>query len=229
MVYLRRSNERGPSNLGWLQSRHSFSFSSYYDPAHMGISALRVINDDQVQPSAGFATHSHQDMEIISYVKRGAIEHKDSMGNAQLLPAGEFQLMSAGTGVTHSEYNPSNTETLLFLQIWIEPDELGVEPSYQQKHFGRESGMKLIVSPDGRQRTLRIHQDASLYQLLLEQVQTTTHNLSKGRTLYVHVVSGRLDVNEYMLNEGDGIGLTDVATIQFSAHDNTEALVFDLP
>jgi redox-sensitive bicupin YhaK (pirin superfamily) len=229
MVYLRRSNERGPSDLGWLQSRHSFSFSSYYDPAHMGLSALRVINDDQVQPSAGFAAHSHQNMEIISYVKQGAIEHQDSMGNMQLLPAGEFQLMSAGTGVTHSEYNPSDKETLSFLQIWIEPNELGVEPSYQQKRFGRESGMTLIVSPDGRQRTLRIHQDASLYQLLLEQGQTTRHGLSKGRTLYVHVVSGHLNVNEYLLNEGDGIGLANVETIQFSTLGNTEALVFDLP
>jgi quercetin 2,3-dioxygenase len=229
MVYLRRSNERGPSDLGWLQSRHSFSFSSYYDPAHMGISALRVINDDQVQPGAGFATHSHQDMEIISYVKQGAIEHKDSMGNVQLLPAGEFQLMSAGTGVTHSEYNPSDKETLSFLQIWIKPNELGVEPSYQQKRFERESGMTLIVSPDGRQRTLRIHQDTSLYQLLLEQGRTTRHDLSKGRTLYVHVVSGQLNVNEYLLNEGDGIALADVETIQFSTLGNTEALVFDLP
>jgi redox-sensitive bicupin YhaK (pirin superfamily) len=230
MVYLRRSNERGPSDLGWLQSRHSFSFSSYYDPAHMGISALRVINDDRVQPSAGFATHSHQDMEIISYVKQGAIEHKDSMGNVQLLPAGEFQLMSAGTGVTHSEYNPSDNETLSFLQIWIEPNELGVEPSYQQKHFGRKSGMTLIVSPDGRQRTLRIHQEASLYQLLLEEGRTACHHLSKGRTFYVHVVSGRLNVNEYPLNEGDGIGLADVETIQLSTlGEEAEALVFDLP
>ncbi len=229
MVYLRRSNERGPSDLGWLQSRHTFSFSRYYDPDHMGVSVLRVINDDQVQPGAGFATHSHQDMEIISYVTQGSIEHKDSMGNIEVLPAGEFQLMSAGTGVTHSEYNPSNSQPLSFFQIWIEPATLGIAPGYQQKHFETKKGLTQIVSPDGRDGTLRINQDAHLYKLLLDSGQTVQHKLATGRTLYVHVVSGHLDVNEYSLEAGDGIGLSEVEMIQLGAQGSAEALVFDLP
>jgi len=229
MVYLRRSDERGPSDLGWLQSRHSFSFGGYYDPDHMGVSALRVINDDQVRPGAGFATHSHQDMEIISYVKQGFIEHKDSMGNIEVLPAGEFQLMSAGSGVTHSEYNPSDSQALSFLQIWIQPAELGIKPGYQQKPFAANQGLTQIVSPDGRDASLRIHQDAYLFQLLLDSGQTAQHPLTVGRTVYVHVISGQLGVNDHPLEAGDGIGLSEVEIIQFSALDNTEALLFDLP
>ena len=141
MIKIRHSDERGPADHGWLKSRHSFSFAGYYDPEHMGVSALRVINDDKVSPGRGFATHSHQDMEIISYVKKGIIEHKDSMGNVQRLPAGEFQLMSAGTGVTHSEYNPSNSEVLEFLQIWIQPNVYGIEHGYQQKRFNDVDGL----------------------------------------------------------------------------------------
>jgi len=180
MAYRRRSNERGPGDLGWLQSRHTFSFGSYHDPDHMGVSVLRVINDDQVQPGAGFATHSHQDMEIISYVKQGTIEHKDSMGNVEVLPAGEFQLMSAGTGITHSEYNPSDSRALSFLQIWIQPDELGVKPGYQQKSFGKNRGLTPIISPDGRDGTLHIHQDAYLYQLRLDRGQNGTAHAGSG-------------------------------------------------
>ena len=229
MVYLRRSHERGPSDLGWLQSRHTFSFGNYYDPDHSGVSVLRVINDDQVRAGAGFATHSHQDMEIISYVKQGTIEHKDSMGNVEVLPAGEFQLMSAGTGVTHSEYNPSDAEALSFLQIWIQPAELGVKPGYQQKSFGSNKGLTSVVSPDGRHGTLKIHQDAYLYQLRLDRGQTEQHTLATGRTGYVHVISGNLSVNEHQLETGDGIGLSDVASLQFDAQESTEALLFDLP
>ena len=229
MIYLRRSHERGPSDLGWLQSRHSFSFGSYHDPDHMGVSVLRVINDDLVRPGAGFATHSHRDMEIISYVKQGTIEHKDSLGNVEVLPAGEFQLMSAGTGVTHSEYNPSDSEALSFLQIWIEPAVSGIAPGYQQKSFGRNQGLTPVVSPDGRDGTLRIHQDAWLYQLRLERGQGEQHPLAAGRTGYVHVISGSLDVNGHHLEAGDGIGLSDLATIRFDAQEATEALFFDLP
>jgi len=229
MIYLRRSNERGPSDLGWLQSHHTFSFGSYHDPDHMGVSVLRVINDDRVQAGAGFATHSHQDMEIISYVKQGTIEHKDSMGHVEVLPAGEFQLMSAGTGVTHSEYNPSDSRALSFLQIWIQPAELGVQPRYQQKSFGTNRGLTPIVSPDGHDGTLRIHQNAYLYQLRLDRGQTKQHTLATGRTNYVHLISGGLGVNEYMLKAGDGIGLSKVAMIHFNAQDTTEALLFDLP
>lgn len=229
MISIRRSDERGPANHGWLQSRHTFSFAGYYDPAHMGVSALRVINDDKVAPGRGFDTHSHQDMEIISYVKKGSIEHKDSMGNVEKLPAGEFQLMSAGTGVTHSEYNPSTTEPLEFLQIWIQPDVHGIEPSYQQKQFDNKDGMQLIVSADGRDGSLRIHQNACLYQLRLNAAQSVSHAVESGRTLYVHVVSGAISVNGERLNEGDGATIKDIDTVEFVGDRNSEALVFDLP
>lgn len=229
MIEIRKSEDRGPANHGWLQSRHTFSFAGYYDPAHMGVSALRVINDDKVAPGRGFATHSHQDMEIISYVKHGTIEHKDSMGNIETLPAGEFQLMSAGTGVTHSEYNPSTADGLEFLQIWIQPNEYGIEPGYQQKHFGDAPGMQLIISPDGRDGSLKVHQDASLYQLRLEQGSDASHAPEHGRTVYVHVVAGDVTIDGNILHEGDGATITDMATIEFVTNSNTEALVFDLP
>jgi len=229
MVYLRRGHERGPSDLGWLQSRHTFSFGNYHNPDHMGVSVLRVINDDRVQPGSGFATHSHQDMEIISYVMQGTIEHRDSMGNVEVLSAGEFQLMSAGTGVTHSENNPSDTNALSFLQIWIQPAEPGVKPGYQQKSFGSDQGLTSIVTPDGRDGTLKIHQDAWLFQLRLEPGKTAQHTLNEDRMVYVHVISGSLGVNEYRLEAGDGIALSDVASIRFAAQETTEALLFDLP
>ncbi len=229
MIDIRYSDERGPADHGWLQSRHTFSFAGYYDPRHMGVSALRVINDDKVAPGAGFATHSHQDMEIISYVKRGTIAHKDSMGNVEELPAGEFQLMTAGTGVTHSEYNPSPDEALEFLQIWIQPNQLGIEPGYQQKRFAAESGLQLIASPDARDGSLLLHQDASLYQLLLQTGESAAHELGTGRTVYVHVVSGSITLNGEVLTDGDGATVRDVERIDFSAHEASEALVFDLP
>jgi redox-sensitive bicupin YhaK (pirin superfamily) len=229
MIVTRPSHERGHADHGWLQSRHTFSFAGYYDPDHMGVSALRVINDDRVSPGRGFATHSHQDMEIISYVKKGVIEHKDSMGNVEKLPAGEFQLMSAGTGVTHSEYNPSTMEPLEFLQIWIEPDVYGIKPGYQQKRFASGEGLQLIASPDGREGSLLIHQDAFMYQLVLSTGQSTSHSLESGRTLYVHVVSGALSVNGESLREGDAATLKQVDAAGFSGEENCEALVFDLP
>ena len=229
MIELRPSEERGPADHGWLQSRHSFSFAGYYDPRYMGVSALRVINDDKVAPGAGFATHSHQDMEIISYVKRGSIEHKDSMGNVERLPAGEFQLMSAGTGVTHSEYNPSDSEPLEFLQIWIIPNVLGIEPGYQQKKFPEQSGLQLIASPDARDGSLLLHQDASLYQLRLDAGETASHILAGGRRIYLHVVGGELKVDGETLGEGDGATLLATGSVEFAGVSKTEALVFDLP
>ena len=229
MIEIRYSEERGPADHGWLQSRHTFSFAGYYDPRHMGVSALRVINDDKVAPGAGFGTHSHQDMEIISYVKRGVIEHKDSMGNVEQLPVGEFQLMSAGTGVTHSEYNPSDSEPLEFLQIWIQPNVMGIEPQYQQKRFDSVTGLQLVASPQARDGSLLLHQDASLYQLRLDPADKATHGLDRGRNLYVHVVSGALEVNGETMSEGDGAKLTDVETVDFEGLETTEALVFDLP
>ena len=229
MIEIRPSEARGPADHGWLQSRHSFSFGSYYDPEHMGVSALRVINDDKVAAGAGFAPHSHQDMEIISYVKHGIIEHKDSMGNVEQLPAGEFQLMSAGTGVTHSEYNPSSTDTLEFLQIWIQPDVLGIEPGYQQKRFQPRPGLQLIASPDAREDSLRLQQDACLYQLLLLADETVSHSLVPGRKAYLHVISGRLRVNGESLAEGDGATISEIDNIEVSAQAQSEALLFDLP
>ena len=226
---LHKSETRGQANHGWLQSRHTFSFARYYDPEHMGVSALRVINDDKVAPGAGFGAHSHQDMEIISYVKKGTIEHKDSMGNIEVLPAGEFQLMSAGTGVTHSEYNPSDTDPLEFLQIWIQPNVYGIEPGYQQKRFEAKEGLQLIASPDGRDGSLVVHQDASLYHLLLNADSSTNHKLERGRTVYVHVVFGTVSVNGERLTAGDGATVKEVDALEFVAAEKSEALVFDLP
>jgi redox-sensitive bicupin YhaK (pirin superfamily) len=229
MIDIRRSEERGPTRLNWLDSRHTFSFGGYYDPRHMGVSALRVINDDKVAPGAGFATHSHRDMEIISYVKTGAIEHKDSMGNVQMLPAGEFQLMSAGTGVTHSEYNPSQTEALEFLQIWIQPDRLGIDPGYQQKRFPDRLGLTLIASPDARDGSMRLHQDAALFRLSLAAGESASQALARGRSAFVHVISGELRVNGETLAAGDGAALSGESGIEFHADADTDALLFDLP
>ena len=228
MIEVRPSEARGPADHGWLQSRHSFSFASYYDPKYMGVSALRVINDDKVAAGAGFATHSHQDMEIISYVKKGMIEHRDSMGNVERLPAGEFQLMTAGTGVTHSEYNSSATDSLEFLQIWIQPNQLGIEPGYQQKRFESVSGLQLIASADARDGSLLLHQDASLYQLFLQPGATATHTLAAQRIAYLHVVSGVVVVNGEQLREGDGATITETDSILFEAVESAEALLFDL-
>lgn len=231
MIEVRKANERGKASFGWLNSYHTFSFGSYYDADHMGFSALRVINDDTVTPSAGFATHGHKDMEIISFVTEGVIEHKDSMGNVQTLPKGEFQLMSAGRGVYHSEYNGSDTDPLKFLQIWIIPDEQGGEPGYQQKDFGREQGLTKVITPSGENGTLKIKQNASLSQLILAAGTEQNMPVNEGRKTYVHVVEGELTINGQQLSAGDGAKVTDVSDILFangSAHTVT-ALVFDLP
>ena len=230
MIEIRRSNERGSANHGWLQSRHTFSFANYYDPAHMGISALRVINDDVVAPGRGFGAHSHQDMEIISFVKKGQIQHKDSEGNISVLPAGEFQLMSAGSGITHSEYNPSLDETLEFLQIWIMPDKVGIEPGYQQKQFNRNVGLNLIVSPDARDQSFLIHQNVYLYHLVLNNNDASTLKINYDRVIYVHLIKGELGIKDSKLMPGDGATISHLNDIEFiSDAENTEALVFDLP
>lgn len=228
MIRIRRSEDRGPTRLGWLDSRHTFSFGEYYDPAHMGISVLRVINEDRVVPGGGFATHSHRDMEILSYVLQGVIEHKDSMGNIERLPAGEFQLMSAGTGVTHSEYNPSATEPLRFLQIWIRPDRAGIAPGYQQKRFPQHEGRRMVVSPDGRDGSLRVHQDASVEHLRLPAGTDIDLPGIQGRLHYLHVIAGRLEIGEDDLAAGDGatIAGTDAS---LRATTEVEALLFNLP
>lgn len=229
MIEIRRSEDRGLANYGWLQSRHTFSFAGYNDPSYVGVSALRVINDDKVIPGRGFSSHSHQDMEIISYVKKGTIEHKDSMGSIETLPAGEFQLMSAGTGITHSEYNPSISEGLEFLQIWIQPNVYGIAPGYQQKRFDDVEGLQLIASPDARDGSLLIHQDASLYRLRLYEGGSSAYPLEPGRNMYIHVVSGDITIDDTDLREGDGATVTDTPVIGFDVNRATEALVFDLP
>ena len=226
---IRKSAERGTTALGWLHSRHTFSFGQYYDPHHMGVSALRVINEDQVAPGGGFASHGHRDMEILSYVTQGVIAHKDSMGNVVHLPAGEFQLMTAGTGVVHSEYNASATEPLHFLQIWIVPQQRGLTPGYQQQRFAPTAGIQLIASPEARDGSLLLHQDASLYHVVLAAEQQTTWSAAPGRTLYLQLIRGTMRVNGTTVQEGDGVTMTDVATIQLHGSTDTEALLFDLP
>ncbi|MGE5320767.1 MAG: pirin family protein [Hyphomicrobiaceae bacterium] len=232
MTTLRPSHARGHANHGWLDSYHSFSFANYYDPEHMGVSNLRVINDDTVMPGQGFGTHGHQDMEIVSYVLDGALEHKDSMGNGSLIRPGDIQRMSAGTGVRHSEYNPSRTEPVHFLQIWLVPNRTGVQPGYEQKHFAREDRrgrLVLLVSPDGRDGSLSAHQDGLLYGTLLEAGEAVEHRLATGRRAYVHVARGRVAVNGLPMDTGDGATLDDVTQIRLEGLGQAEVLLFDLP
>ena len=230
MISIRRSHERGGANFGWLDSKHTFSFGNYYDERHMGFSALRVINDDRVTPGAGFDTHGHRDMEIISYVLDGEIAHKDSEGNVATLPAGEFQLMSAGSGIRHSEFNPSRTRGLHFLQIWIQPNVYGEAPGYQQKDFGHKKGLTLAVSPDGEAGSLVIKQDARIYQLLLEASETAQLNTKADRHYYVHMIDGELNIAGETVKAGDGVKLSDITALQLNAKAQpVKALVFDLP
>jgi redox-sensitive bicupin YhaK (pirin superfamily) len=230
MLTLRPSSHRGSSDHGWLNSRFSFSFAEYYDPQHMGFSKLRVINDDIIQPSKGFDTHGHRDMEIISYVLEGNIAHKDSQGNIKNLPAGEFQLMSAGSGISHSEHNHSNTEILKLLQIWIEPNVKGQAPGYQQKDFGQDQGLTHVISPDGINGTLQIKQDMHLHQLILAPGQQTSIT-SVLPNQYVHLVSGRLHVNGVEMVPGDGLKIIDEEKLVFKSVGEVavKALVFELP
>lgn len=231
MFAIRHADTRGKANFGWLDSRHSFSFGSYYDEEHMGHSVLRVINDDAVTPGAGFATHGHRDMEIISYVLEGAMEHKDSMGNVQYLPAGEFQLMSAGKGITHSEYNASKTEGLKFLQIWIVPEEKGGTPSYQQKRFATEQGLNAIITPSGMDGTLKIKQQASMSQLILAPGTEQVLQLASTGKAYIHQISGQLDINAHTLGPGDGVKIAESEQLMLSnsGTETVSALVFLLP
>ena len=232
MTTLRPSTARGHANHGWLDSYHTFSFANYYDPEHMGVSNLRVINDDTVMPGQGFGTHGHQDMEIVSYVLDGALEHKDSMGNGSVIRPGDIQRMSAGTGVRHSEYNPSATEPVHFLQIWLVPNRAGVQPGYAQKHFpleDRRGRLVLLVSPDGRDGSLSAHQDGLLYGSLLEAGEAVEHPLAAGRRAYVHVARGQVAVNGTPLGSGDGATLDDVDRVHLEGLGHAEVLLFDLP
>ena len=228
MIYHRPSHERGTANFGWLDSKHSFSFGNYYDPEHMGVSALRVINDDTVTAGAGFGKHGHRDMEIISYVLDGAIEHKDSEGNQFVVNAGEVQRMSAGKGITHSEFNHSQDDALRFLQIWIIPNKMGIEPEYEQKLIEQNGKITPLASPDGVDGSLTIHQDATMYRISLGAGEGISLNTDK-RPGYLHVIEGSASANEIEVNQGDGLGVYQ-ETLQLNANENgLTALWFDLP
>ena len=232
MISMRRAADRGHANHGWLNSHHSFSFGGYHDPRHMGISNLRVINDDTVAPGGGFAPHGHEDMEIISYVLEGALAHRDSMGNGSVIRPGDVQRMSAGTGLTHSEYNHSASEPVHFLQIWLEPNALGVDPAYDQQHFpaeARRGRLALLVSPDGRDGSIATHQDASLFGSLLDAGESIRYELPERRKGYLHVARGQVSVNETVLDGGDGIAIDGRQTLHLEGLDQAEVLLFDLP
>jgi redox-sensitive bicupin YhaK (pirin superfamily) len=231
MLQIRKSTERGGANFGWLDSKHTFSFGHYYDPQHVGFGPLRVINEDRVAPGRGFDSHGHKNMEIISYVLDGALEHKDSMGNGSVLRYGDVQRMSAGTGVVHSEYNHSKTEQVHFLQIWIEPSSGGA-PGYEEKHFDAESKkgqLRLIASPDGRDGSVSIRQDAAIYASILNGDDRVDHELAAGRAAYVHVVRGKVTVNGVALSGGDALKVTEEARVSLSDAEAAEVLLFDLP
>ena len=231
MLTLRKSEDRGHANHGWLDSYHSFSFADYYDPEHMGYGPLRVINEDRVQAGAGFGTHGHRDMEIISYVLDGALAHEDSMGNGSAIVPGDVQRMSAGTGVRHSEFNHSKTGVTHFLQIWIEPKFTGIQPSYEQKHFSaqeKRGRLRLIASPDGRDGSVSINQDAFLYAGLFDGAENAALTIAAGRQGYVHVARGRITVNGQALDAGDALK-TGAGAITLQGGQAAEVLVFDLP
>src|SRR6187397_260053 len=217
---VRRAGERGHANHGWLDSWHTFSFADYYDPAHMGFRSLRVINDDRVASGQGFGTHPHRDMEIFSYVLEGALAHKDSMGNGSVLKPGQIQLMSAGRGVTHSEFNPSPTEPLHFLQIWIQPRERGLAPSYTEwrpKASQADAAKVLVISPDGREDSATIHQEAEIYRIRIQPGQTVTHQLKSGRGAWLQIAEGALTLNGVALATGDGASMEEAGTLTLVA------------
>jgi redox-sensitive bicupin YhaK (pirin superfamily) len=232
MLEVRKANERGHADHGWLRSFHSFSFADYYDPRHTGFGPLLVINEDRVQPGKGFGTHGHRDMEIVSYVLEGALEHKDSIGNGSVIRPGDVQRMSAGTGVRHSEFNPSPREPVHFLQIWIEPSVAGIPPGYEEKHFdaaSKRGRLRLIASPDGRDGSVKIHQDAHLYAALLDGAERATHTVAPGRKIYVHVARGKATANGRPLAAGDALKATEVGEVVLERAEGAEVLLFDLP
>ena len=230
MITLRPSAERGYADHGWLKARHSFSFAEYYDPAEMGWGALRVINEDRVAPGKGFGTHGHRDMEIVTYILSGALEHKDNLGSGGIIKRGEVQRMSAGKGVMHSEFNPSQIEETHLLQIWIEPAKQGTSASYEQQELALESGVwRLIASPDGAAGSTTIGQDARILATVLGVGERINHRLSADRLAYVQVVRGQLDLNGNKLSAGDGAKIADESELQFLAGEEAEFLLFDLP
>jgi hypothetical protein len=230
MITIRKANERGHANHGWLDSHHTFSFAEYHDPAWMGFRSLRVINDDRVAPGQGFGTHPHRDMEIISYVLSGALEHKDPMGNVRVIQPGEFQYMSAGTGVLHGEFNPLENEPSHFLQIWIMPDRKGVTPRYAEKSCrdAATGKLQLIASKTGRDNSIAIHQDADLWLATLKDGERVVHTLAAGRHAWVHVAEGAVTLKSHQLEAGDGAGLTGESELKLSGTTLAQLLLFDL-
>jgi redox-sensitive bicupin YhaK (pirin superfamily) len=232
MIRIRPSEERGHANHGWLDTYHTFSFNTYYDENHMGFRVLRVLNEDRVQPGQGFGTHPHRDMEILTYVLEGALEHRDSMGHGSVIRPGDMQRMSAGTGVLHSEFNPSRSEPVHFLQIWLQPQLRGIEPGYEQKDFDLDvSGGRpcLIASPDGRDGSLTIHQDARVYAVKPKPGQGISVPVESDRHIWLHVARGMLKLNDKLLKQGDGAAISNEPWIRLAGQDSTEALLFDLP
>jgi hypothetical protein len=231
MIEIRKSAERGHFDHGWLDTYHSFSFAGYYDPENMGFRSLRVINEDRVRGGRGFPAHGHKDMEILSYVLEGALAHKDSLGNGSVIRGGDVQRLSAGTGVTHSEFNDSPTEIAHFLQIWILPGRKGLEPSYEQKHFGaaeKKNTFRLIASSDGREGSLTIHQDAAVFSTLLEDGTSMTYGIVSNRHAWAQVIRGRLTLNEIEVSSGDGAAVSGESSLNLIARAETELLLFDL-
>ncbi len=231
MITLRHSSDRGHANHGWLDSYHTFSFANYYDPNHMGFRALRVINEDRVQPGRGFGTHGHRDMEILTYVLEGALEHKDSLGNGQVITPGEVQRMSAGTGIMHSEFNPSKTEPVHLLQIWLLPLQQGLQPSYEQRAFSQEQRLgklRLIAAKDGRDGAVTIHSDVDLYSGILQKGDRVSYQLQANRYGWLQVARGEASLNGYNLKAGDGVALSEAQTLKISTDTGAEILLFDL-
>jgi quercetin 2,3-dioxygenase len=231
MITIRKAQERGHFDLGWLNTYHTFSFDQYYDPNHMGFRSLRVINEDTVQPGNGFPTHGHRNMEIVTYVLQGALEHRDSMGNGSIIRPGDAQRMSAGTGVRHSEANPSTDEAVHLLQIWILPDEENRRPEYEEKRFSEEekrNRLRLIVSPGGDDGSVRIHQDAKIYATLLDSGQSVVHSLAAGRSAWLQVAAGAAKVNDVAVAQGDGAAIADETSLRITALEASEILLFDL-
>jgi len=231
MINIRKAEERGHFDFGWLNTYHSFSFGDYYDPEHMGFRSLRVINEDVVQEGRGFPRHGHRDMEIFTYILRGALQHRDSMGNGSIIRPGDVQRMSAGTGVTHSESNPSSDEPVHLLQIWILPGQEGIEPDYEEKKFSEDekrNKLRLIISPDGTDGAVRINQDARVYASLLDEDQEVAHQLASGRHAWLQVAAGSVTLNDVELKQGDGAAVSEESDLRIAAVGPSEILLFDL-
>ncbi len=232
MITIRPGSDRGAANFGWLDSRHTFSFGSYYDPAHMGFGTLRVINEDKVSPGQGFDTHGHRDMEIISYVLDGALAHKDSIGNGSIIKPGDVQRMSAGTGIRHSEFNASDADPVHFLQIWVLPEQVGIEPSYEQTYFApatKQGQLRLVGSRDGRDGSVTIHQDLNLYATQLATDEAVTHALASDRLAWIHVARGAVTLNGHDLTAGDGAAIAQESAITLTGvAADSEILLFDM-